>query len=201
MAKRVFDLLFSLAGLLLLSPLLLVMALGAALDTGSNGFFVQARVGQKGTLFRIFKLRSMNPYDLSISWFGKFLRTSKIDELPQLWNVVLGDMSVVGPRPDLPGYADVLQGKARAFLDLKPGLTGLASLKYRREERLLATQTDPLHYNDTIIWPDKVRLNNWYAAHRSFAMDLLILCYTFLPFLSFNAEDFMEERGGVRDEW
>ena len=193
--KRLFDLLFSFVGLLLVSPLILIMALGAALDTGSTGFFLQDRVGQHGKLFRIIKLRTISAKTSAISKYGKFLRRSKIDELPQLYNVLIGEMSFVGPRPDVPGYADVLKGKDRAFLKLKPGLTGLASLKYRNEEALLALERNPLHYNDMVIWPDKVRLNNWYEEHRSFGMDLLILCYTFLPFLHFNAEDFMEERG------
>lgn len=193
--KRLFDLLFSFVGLLILSPIILIMALVAALDTGSSGFFLQDRVGQHGKLFRIIKLRTISAKTSAISKYGKFLRRSKIDELPQLYNVLIGEMSFVGPRPDVPGYADVLKGKDRAFLKLKPGLTGLASLKYRNEEALLALERNPLQYNDTVIWPDKVRLNNWYEEHRSFGMDLLILCYTFLPFLHFNAEDFMEERG------
>lgn len=193
--KRLFDLLFSFVGLLLVTPLILIMALGATLDTGSTGFFLQDRVGQHGKLFRIIKLRTISAKTSAISKYGKFLRRSKIDELPQLYNVLIGEMSFVGPRPDVPGYADVLKGKDRAFLKLKPGLTGLASLKYRNEEALLALERNPLQYNDTVIWPDKIRLNNWYEEHRSFGMDLLILCYTFLPFLHFNAEDFMEERG------
>lgn len=193
--KRLFDLLFSFVGLLLVTPLILIIALGAALDTGSTGFFLQDRVGQHAKLFRIIKLRSISAKTSAISKYGKFLRRSKIDELPQLYNVLIGEMSFVGPRPDVPGYADVLKGKDRAFLKLKPGLTGLASLKYRNEEALLALERNPLQYNDTVIWPDKIRLNNWYEEHRSFGMDLLILCYTFLPFLHFNAEDFMEERG------
>ena len=194
--KRIFDLLLSCGGLLILSPLIVVMAAGAAVDTGSTGFFVQYRVGQHGVLFRIFKLRSMSPKVQSISSFGHFLRRSKIDELPQLLNVLLGDMSFVGPRPDIAGYADVLPKRDQLLLTIKPGLTGLASLKYRQEEALLSTQVDPLHYNDTILWPDKVRLNNWYAVHRSFSMDLLILWYTFLPFLSFEVEAYVKEKGG-----
>ncbi|WP_313504635.1 sugar transferase [Kaistella carnis] len=193
--KRLFDLLFSFVGLLIFSPIILIMALVAALDTGSSGFFLQDRVGQHGKLFRIIKLRTISAKTSAISKYGKFLRRSKIDELPQLYNVLIGEMSFVGPRPDVPGYADVLKGKDRAFLKLQPGLTGLASLKYRNEEALLALERNPLQYNDTVIWPDKIRLNNWYEEHRSFGMDFLILCYTFLPFLHFNAEDFMEERG------
>lgn len=136
----------------------------------------------------------MNGVTREVTPFGRFLRASKLDEFPQLINILLGQMSFVGPRPDIPGYADVLEDEDRLLLTLKPGLTGIASLKYRNEEELLESQADPLHYNDSIIWPDKVRLNNWYAAHRSFGMDLSLLGYTFLPFLYFDAEDFMEER-------
>ena len=194
--KRLFDFFFGLAGLFLLSGILLLCIAIASIDTRSFGLFVQDRIGQYGKIFRIYKIKSMNGVTKEVTPFGRFLRASKLDEFPQFFNILLGQMSFVGPRPDIPGYADVLQGKDRLLLTLKPGLTGLASLKYRNEEELLATQTDPLHYNDTIIWPDKVRLNNWYAAHRSFAMDISILCYTFLPFLYFDAEDFMDEKGG-----
>lgn len=189
--KRFFDFFFAAFGLCLGSPLLLLMALGAAIDTRSNGFFVQQRVGQHGVLFRIFKLRTMDAQTQSISRFGKFLRTSKIDELPQLYNVLLGNMSFVGPRPDVPGYADVLSKADQLFLSLKPGLTGLASLKYRKEDYLLSRQINPLHYNDTVLWPDKVRLNNWYAKHRTVRMDCTILLHTVCPFLDFEVEQFV----------
>ena len=189
--KRLFDFVFSGIGLFLLSPLIVVMALGAAIDTSSNGFFIQQRVGQYGALFRIFKLRSMDSKTHAISRYGKFLRTSKIDELPQLYNVLLGNMSFVGPRPDIPGYADVLSKADQLFLILKPGLTGLASLKYRNEDFLLSHQANPLDYNDTVIWPDKVRLNNWYAKHRTFGMDFTLLLYTALPFLDFDVEKYV----------
>ena len=190
--KRIFDIISSLLGLLILGPILLLMSSGAAMDTKSNGVFRQLRIGQHGTLFRIYKLRSIHFKTQSISNFGKFLRNSKIDEIPQLINILLGQMSFVGPRPDIPGYADRLVGEDRLLLSLKPGLTGLASLKYRKEEELLAQQPNPLHYNDTVIWPDKVRLNNWYAQHRTFKMDVMILFYTFLPFLPFEPDQFIE---------
>ena len=128
----------------------------------------------------------------TVTAFGRFLRATKIDELPQLLNIIAGQMSFVGPRPDIPGYADRLGGEDRLLLSLKPGLTGLASLKYRNEEELLAQQSNPLHYNDNVIWPDKVRLNNWYARHRTFKMDVMILFYTFLPFLAFEPDQFIE---------
>ena len=102
-------------------------------------------------------------------------------------------MTLVGPRPDVPGYADQLKGDDRIVLTLKPGITGLASLKYRNEEQLLAQQPNPKHYNDEVIWPDKVRINKWYAAHRTLAMDFLILWYTFVP-VPFDVEAYMESK-------
>ena len=178
--KRVFDFLFSSVGLLLVSPLILVMAVGAAIDTRSTGFFLQDRVGQYGKLFRIVKLRTISRKNSSISRYGKFLRRSKIDELPQLYNVMMGEMSFVGPRPDVPGYYDTLQGEARKILLLKPGLTSEASLKYYNEEALLEAQTAPLIYNDTVIFPDKVRMNLDYYYTRSWIGDLLIIWKTLI---------------------
>lgn len=191
--KRLFDICFSLIALLILSPLILLIALVQAFNTSSNVFFVQQRIGQYGLLFRIIKLRSLGSKTNSISHFGKFLRKSKIDELPQLYNVFIGEMSFVGPRPDIPGYANLLTGNDRLLLTIKPGLTGLASLKYHNEETLLAQQPDPLQYNDTIIWPDKVLINNWYAKHHTFFMDLTILFYTAFPFLTFDTDAYIEK--------
>jgi lipopolysaccharide/colanic/teichoic acid biosynthesis glycosyltransferase len=111
---------------------------------------------------------------------GEVLRKYKLDELPELWNVLKGDMSFVGPRPDVPGYADKLQGEDAIVLSLKPGITGAASLKYRNEEELLALQDNPQDYNDYIIFPDKVRINKEYIYHRSFIMDLQIIACTVL---------------------
>ena len=155
------------------------MMIGAAIDTASNGIFTQKRVGQYGKLFRIYKLRSMHSQNQSISGFGKFLRNSKLDELPQLYNVLIGDMSIVGPRPDIPGYYDELKGEDRKILGLKPGLTSEASLKYINEEEFLAAQKDALHYNDTILFPDKVKMNLYYFYTRTFLGDLRIIFKTF----------------------
>lgn len=176
--KRFFDLFFSLTGLLLLLPLLTLLVLSACYVTQSNGIFIQERVGKKGRLFQLYKLRTMHPETQNISKWGAFLRTSKLDELPQLWNILIGDMSFVGPRPDIPGYYDQLQGEARKILELKPGLTCEASIKYANEEALLALQEDPLHYNDTVIFPDKVRMNLHYYYNQSFLGDLTILWRT-----------------------
>ena len=176
--KRLFDFFAAFLGLFLLAfPLLLFAAL-AAWDTKSNGFFRQERIGQYGKPFWILKLRSMHKSTGEISSYGKFLRTSKIDELPQLYNVLIGEMSVVGPRPDVAGYYDILKGEARKILELKPGLTSEASLKYYNEDALLAQQEDPLLYNDTVLFPDKVRMNLEYYYNRSFLGDLKIIWKT-----------------------
>ena len=180
--KRLFDLFLALVVLLLFGWVLLLALVFASIDTRSFGLFLQKRIGQEGRPFLIFKIKTLNDTTQRVSAFGRFLRKSKIDELPQLFNILNGSMSFVGPRPDIPGYADTLTGTDRIILAVKPGVTGLASLKYRNEETLLKQQKNPLHYNDTVIWPDKVRLNLWYVNHQSFLLDLKILFYTFFPF-------------------
>lgn len=150
----------------------------ASVDTKSFGLFVQERIGQFGKPFNIFKIKSMNDTTQQISSFGRFLRQSKLDELPQLLNILLGQMSFVGPRPDIPGYYDKLEGENRKILELKPGLTSEASIKYTNEEELLAQQVDPLHYNDYVIFPDKVKMNLKYYYNQSIFLDLQILFRT-----------------------
>jgi len=177
-AKRLFDIFFSLLLALVAVPLLLPFVVVAAADTSSDGFFRQVRIGQYGKPFRIIKLRTLHRRTHRISRYGRFLRHSKIDELPQLWHVLTGTMSFVGPRPDVPGYYDTLQGQEQVILHLKPGLTSEAGLYYRREEELLAEQSDPLHYNDTVLFPDKVRMNLHYYYHRSFRGDLKLIAKT-----------------------
>jgi lipopolysaccharide/colanic/teichoic acid biosynthesis glycosyltransferase len=152
--------------------------------------FKQTRIGKNGQPFIIYKLRTMPKGASTPTVWGAILRKFKLDELPQLINVLKGEMTLVGPRPDIPGYADQLEGADRLILTLKPGITGLASLKYRKEEQLLAQQSNPLHYNDEVIWPDKVRINVWYTKHRTPLMDLQILFYTVVP-ISFDVESFM----------
>ncbi len=152
--------------------------------------FKQTRIGKNGVPFTIYKLRTIPEGATVPNAWGAFLRKSKLDELPQLINVIKGDMAFVGPRPDVPGYADKLEGADRLILTVKPGITGLASLKYRNEEVLLAQQTDPQKYNDEVIWPDKVRINKWYVAHRTWAMDITLLFYTLFPF-PFDVEAYM----------
>lgn len=152
--------------------------------------FKQIRIGKNGVPFTIYKLRTIPEGATMPNAWGAFLRKSKLDELPQLLNVLKGEMTLVGPRPDVPGYADLLQGDNRIILTLKPGITGLASLKYRNEEQLLAQQPHPQHYNDEVIWPDKVRINKWYASNRTFLIDLQIIFYTLIP-IPFDVDAFM----------
>lgn len=180
MPKRLFDILFAIVGLCLLGWFLILCWLLASIDTRSNGLFIQKRIGQFGHPFNIYKLKSMKEVNgvKTISRFGNFIRKTKIDELPQLFNILIGNMSVVGPRPDVPGYYDKLQGEERKILELKPGLTSLATLKYANEETLLAQQENPLHYNDTILFPDKVTLNLAYCYTHTFFGDLKIIWKT-----------------------
>ncbi len=178
MIKRFFDTLFSLVGLLAVGVFLMGFWVLASIDTQSNGLFVQERIGQWGSVFKIYKLKTMHPITGKISPLGAFLRKSKIDELPQFWNVFKGDMSFVGPRPDVPGYYDLLEGESRKILELKPGITSEASIKYKNEEKLLAQQEDPLHYNDTVLFPDKVRMNLAYCYNHSFFGDIRIIWKT-----------------------
>lgn len=178
MIKRFFDIFCALVGLCLTGVLLVIFWLLASIDTQSNGIFIQERIGQFGTVFKIYKLKTMHPVTHRISRLGIFLRQSKTDELPQLWNVLKGDMSIVGPRPDVAGYYDLLQGENRKILELKPGLTSLASIKYYKEEELLALQDNPLRYNDALVFPDKVRMNLEYYYHRSFWGDMKIIWRT-----------------------
>ena len=189
MIKWIFDRTAAFVGLLLLSPLLLMTMVVVKIKMPDGPvFFRQKRVGQYGRLFTLIKFRTMKMHDdhspISIAGdsritpFGAFLRRHKFDELPELWNVLKGDMSFVGPRPDVPGYADKLQGESRCILELKPGITGPATLKYRNEEELLATQPDPKRYNDEVIWPDKVQINLEYAKNRTFVGDIKIILNT-----------------------
>ena len=179
MSKRLFDLFFALIGLIISGFLLLILYILASIDTKQNGIFSQKRIGQFGTPFTIYKIRTFGrSSEKPISKFGAFLRNSKLDELPQLWNIIIGNMSFVGPRPDIAGYYDSLQGENRKILELKPGLTSLASIKYANEEYLLEKQENPLEYNDTIIFPDKVKMNLDYYCSNSIYGDLKIIWKT-----------------------
>lgn len=189
LTKRLFDLFFAILGLIFLWWLILIAALLAWLDTGENGFFTQKRVGQYGKIFKVIKIRTMksstnvnttvtSSNDSRITFIGRFFRKTKIDELPQLINVLLGQMSFVGPRPDVPGFADKLTGADRLILTIRPGVTSPATLKFRDEETLLAKQKDPEHYNETVIFPGKVRLNKEYIRNYSFFQDVRIILKT-----------------------
>lgn len=182
MKKRLFDIVFSLFTLLFFFGVLLISWLLAAMDTHTNGIFLQERIGQFGVPFKIYKLRTIRTESHSgekyISRIGQFLRCFKLDEMPQLYNILKGDMSVLGPRPDVRGYYDLLTGENRKILELKPGLTSLASIKYNKEDFLLQKQELPLVYNDSIIFPDKVRLNLAYYYNRSFSGDILLILKT-----------------------
>jgi len=187
--KRSFDLFFSFFGLLLVWPLIFFAWLIASIETKRNGFFLQKRVGRYGEIFTLVKIRTMlesklivtnvsTSNDIRITRFGALFRKTKIDELPQLFNVMLGQMSFVGPRPDVPGYADKLLGSDRLILQLRPGITGPASIKYKNEEAVLASKDDPDEYNDYVIWPDKVKINKEYYKNYSFFKDLKYIMKT-----------------------
>ena len=181
--KRLFDVIFSFLGLCCLWPVLLVVAILIKLKMpGGPVIFKQKRVGVNGGLFTIYKFRTMTVAhggstvsvagESRITPLGHVLRKYKLDELPELWNVLIGDMSFVGPRPDVPGYADRLEGEDRNMLKLRPGITGPASLKYANEEELLATVEDPVKYND------EVRINLEYYHHHSVWGDCKIIWQT-----------------------
>jgi lipopolysaccharide/colanic/teichoic acid biosynthesis glycosyltransferase len=187
--KRSFDIFLALFGLVLLSPIILLSYIVAAFETLSNGFFVQQRVGMNGYLFSVVKIKTMKSLagenstitssnDVRITKSGIFFRKTKIDELPQLWNVLIGQMSFVGPRPDVLGYADRLQGKDRVILSVRPGITGPAQLAYKNEEEILAKQDDMVKYNNEVIWPDKVAINMKYIENYSFFRDLYYIWKT-----------------------
>ncbi len=192
LSKRLFDIIFSALGLTVLCIPFLFVALIIKATSPGPVFFRQRRVGRKGKLFTIVKFRTMyagsesggsitTSRDGRITPIGRFLRACKFDEFPQLWNVLIGRMSFVGPRPDVPGYADRLVGSDRRILELRPGITGPASLYFRNEEDLLAAQADPKSYNDSVVWPKKVELNRAYLENWSFLRDMGYILITIVP--------------------
>ena len=189
MTKRLFDFCSSLIGLIVLMPVLILISVTIKISSSGPVLFCQRRVGKDGKLFTLIKFRSMTVQqesnstatvrgDVRITKIGVFLRKYKLDELPELWNVIKGEMSLVGPRPDVPGYADKLVGKDRNVLNLRPGITGTASLKYANEEEILAAQENPQKYNDEIIFPDKVKVNLDYYENQSLWLDIKIIFAT-----------------------
>ncbi|MBO6252133.1 MAG: sugar transferase [Bacteroidaceae bacterium] len=224
--KFIFDRVVSLIGLLILWPVLLIVAILVKVKMpGGPAFFVQKRVGKGGKLFKCHKFRTMIPVrnaegsnakkgdkgwssvsvagDNRITPFGATLRHYKLDELPGLWDVLIGNMSFVGPRPDVPGYADKLVGDDRDVLKLRPGMTGPATLKYRLEDEMISEyvaqkqatgDTRPMQeiaveYNDTVIYPNKVRLNCYYYRHYSFIKDIqMIFCTVLSKHMNYAGE-------------
>ena len=203
--KSLFDRIVAFIGLLFLWPVLLFVAILIKIKMpGGPAFFVQKRVGKDGRLFDCHKFRTMTVKhngstvsvagDSRITPFGATLRHYKLDELPGLWDVLVGNMSFVGPRPDVPGYADKLTGDDRDVLRLRPGITGPATLKYRLEDEMIADyvtkqqtagdsrpmQEIAVEYNDKVIYPDKVRLNCYYYSHYSFIKDIQMIFCTVL---------------------
>lgn len=188
MLKRIFDIVFSFIGLIILSPVFIIISILIKIKMPGPVFFHQNRAGRHGRLFRIVKFRTMIPNhggdtisvkgENRITPLGTILRRYKLDELPELWNVLKGDMSFVGPRPDMPEYISRFSGDEKLILELRPGITGPATLKYANEEELLASVPDPKSFNDEIIWPDKVRMNLDYYKERSFLGDLIIILKT-----------------------
>lgn len=224
--KWIFDRVIALIGLLFLWPVLLIVAVLVKVKMpGGPAFFVQKRVGKGGKLFNCHKFRTMKPTpcpslkgrgngqtwstvsvagDSRITPLGATLRHYKLDELPGLWDVLVGKMSFVGPRPDVPGYADKLEGDDRDVLKLRPGITGPATLKYRLEDEMIADyvsqkqkegdKRDPqeiaVEYNDKVIYPDKVRINCYYFRHYSFIKDIqMIICTVFGKKMEYAGEE------------
>ena len=212
--KWIFDRVVSLIGLLFLWPVLLIVVVLVKIKMpGGPAFFVQKRVGKDGKLFKCHKFRTMTVKhngstvsvagDSRITPLGAKLRHYKLDELPGLWDVMIGNMSFVGPRPDVPGYADQLKGDDRRVLKLRPGITGPATLKYRLEDEMISEyvvkkqaegdkremQEIAVEYNDKVIYPDKVRLNLYYLDHYSFVKDIqMILCTVLGKKMEYNGE-------------
>tara|TARA_B100001287_G_scaffold275156_1_gene282144 strand:- start:3436 stop:4023 length:588 start_codon:yes stop_codon:yes gene_type:complete len=195
MKKRIFDIIISVFAIIILSPLFLLISIVIKLTSKGPIFFIQDRIGLKGSIFKIIKFRTMiNDHnslnvvsiknDSRITVVGKILRKYKLDEIPELINVLFGSMSLVGPRPDVPGYVDLLKGENRKILTLKPGITGPASLKYFNEEEILSSKKNPKDYNDKIIFPDKVKINLDYYYKNNIWIDIKIIFATILKFFN-----------------
>lgn len=186
--KLLFDYFLAVILLPVLLPIIIILVIISTIDTQEFGLFSQERIGQFGRTFPIYKIRSMKGKSNSsfvttskthqITPFGAFIRKAKLDELPQIFNILLGHMSFVGPRPDVKGYADELQGVDRIILKCKPGITGPAQIAFKNEEELLAEQENPLKYNDEMIWPEKVKINREYVQNWTFWADLKYIFQT-----------------------
>ena len=193
--KRLFDILISGLGLLALSPLFVIVAVWIKIDSQGPVFYRQTRVGKGNKDFQLLKFRSMvgdadksglltvGGHDSRVTRAGYFIRKYKLDELPQLINVFLGDMSLVGPRPEVRKYVDMYTPEQLHVLDIRPGITDAASIKYRNENDLLAAADNPEQYYIDVIMPDKLRINLEYVAHHSLLGDLKFIFDTFIAIL------------------
>jgi len=193
--KRFFDLFLSALLIIVFSPVILFAWIIASIETKSNGFYFQERVGKNGNLFFVFKIKTMfdsktdnnnvttsdNP---RITFLGKYFRRFKVDELPQLFNVLIGHMSFVGPRPDVKGFADKLTGEDALILKLRPGITGLSSLKYKNEEYILSNVNNPIEYNRKVIYPEKIKLELQYIKNWSLVNDVKLILFTVIGVLN-----------------
>lgn len=196
MLKRGFDIVMSVVGLLCLSPLFVLIAVWIVLDSRGGVFYKQQRVGLNNRDFALYKFRSMRPQadkgslitiggrDPRITRSGYYIRKFKLDELPQLINVLKGDMSIVGPRPEVRRYVDMYTAEQMQVLAVRPGITDLASIKYRNENELLETVSDPEEYYVKTIMPDKLAINLQYVQQQSFVSDLGIILRTLLAVVS-----------------
>ena len=185
--KRCVDLLLSSIGIVIFTVPIFILVIISTIVHQEFGVFFQKRVGKNAKVFTIYKIKSMIfKKEPLITSFGNFIRKTKLDELLQVFNVFFGQMSIVGPRPDILGYADKLKGEDKIILSVKPGLTSLAALKFAKEEQLIKRQNNPLAYNDLVLWPQKVALNKQYITNWSLFNDFKVIGKTILFFLGFN---------------
>jgi putative glycosyltransferase len=194
--KRIFDIVASGIGLILLSPLFVILAIWIKCDSIGPVFYKQVRVGRNNMDFQLFKFRSMRVgsdkkglitvggHDPRITRSGYYIRKYKLDEFPQLINVFKGDMSLVGPRPEVRKYVDMYTEEQMHVLDVRPGITDLASIRYRNENELLERVNDPDKYYVEVIMPDKLRINLEYVARHSFTFDIRLIFQTFRAIVS-----------------
>lgn len=187
--KRTFDIFLSIIAISLTFWIILIAFIISSIETKSSGLFIQKRVGKDKKLFSVYKIKTMynrkikdstvtTSIDKRVTKSGTFFRKTKIDELPQLFNVLFGDMSFVGPRPDVEGFADKLVGDDKIITTIRPGITGPASLKYKNEEKILAKQKNPEKYNREVIWKDKIAINKEYIKNWSFKKDIYYIFKT-----------------------
>lgn len=178
----------SLVAAVIFLPLFVLLFILASVDTGFPGIFTQERVGRFGDMFTVYKFRTYHSATHQKSAFGNWMRKTKLDELPQLFNILKGEMSFIGPRPDIKGYYDELKGDDREVLNLKPGLISEAGFKYRNEDKILSQEKNPLKYNDEILFPDKVKMNLEYYRNLSLKNDVRLILKAFGVILNLKSE-------------